>query len=258
VFILNLDTDLTRLTFRRGEMTVAGWAPLNGGFRTGIKTIANWTAPERKNATAQDVLSDLSRRLRSHGCDPQATVGMITLVPQAFAGRATAADDLTDLAVSVFATVGLGNALAPGDEAEFNEDVEAFFSKSPPALRVGTINMIAVVNRALTEPAYFELLSVLTQSKAAFMRDLAIPSSRSSRVALGTGTDCVTVCGYTHAPRTLMYAGLHTKLGEVASRAARRALIQSLRKRLNKPQMEDASFLRYAREQFIAFRRAAI
>jgi adenosylcobinamide amidohydrolase len=102
------------------------------------------------------------------------------------------------------ATVGLGNALRPGDSAQF----------VPP---VGTINLGVVLSHRLSEGAALEALSLATAARSLAVSEAGVTSEESGAAASGTGTDCVLIA----SPATgtpLPWVGMHTKPGELLGR----------------------------------------
>jgi adenosylcobinamide amidohydrolase len=113
-----------------------------------------------------------------------------------------------NITASCLATVGLSNASRIGDEPG------AMFA-------AGTVNVLAHVDRPLTQGAMIEALSVITEARTTAIIDLGI--SLRGRIVTGTGTDCIVVA----APEDdngECYAGLHTDIGSALGRAVYRAV----------------------------------
>lgn len=109
---------------------------------------------------------------------------------------------------SCLATVGLSNASRIGDE--------------PGAMyAAGTINLLAHVDRPLSQAAMIEALSLAAEARTAAIIDLDL--RLHGRVVTGTGTDCIVVAapGGGDGER---YAGLHTDIGAALGRAVYRAV----------------------------------
>lgn len=112
------------------------------------------------------------------------------------------------------ATVGLGNALRAGD---------------PPGVagRIGTINLLVHVDRALSDEALLEANAIATEAKTAAVLEAGVRSRRTDRPATGTGTDCTAVA----SPRnhqTEIYAGKHTAIGSAVGAAVERAVSEGI------------------------------
>ncbi len=200
------------------------WAPWNGGLKTDIRLVANRTLGE--NEGYPDEASRLAqwakRDLVARGLLPKESVGMLTTVPQAAICMGSRQDRGTGLRVETFCTLGLGNALAPGDGALYNEELGT--GKTKP----GTINLIVAVNRGLAECAQYELMSVITQAKCAVLLRHGKKSRVSGNICLGTGTDCIAILAPQSHEVTLNYAGLHCKLAEVTAQSVMQAVAKAL------------------------------
>ena len=121
-----------------------------------------------------------------------------------------------DLRVGVMVTAGVcGNAQRAGEDA--GEYVEP-----------GTINIIALCNRRLSEAAMAQALMRITEAKSAALHELDIRSSYSGTPATGTGTDAVMLLGGEGNARTVSMAVGHTKLGELLARATRQAVREAI------------------------------
>jgi adenosylcobinamide amidohydrolase len=106
-------------------------------------------------------------------------------------------------AAACLATVGLGNAARVG---------------SPPMAGrpLGTINLLAHVDRPLSEGALVEAVSIAAQARTAAVIDLDL--RLDGKPVTGTGTDCIVVA----APGVdggEAFAGLHTDIGAAIGRA---------------------------------------
>ena len=168
-------------------------------------------------SSSQAVASYFRHRLKTSGLSLKQTIAMLTAVPQEALRMGSCRDSATGLTVEALCTLGLGNALAPGDPTLYNEELEIGHRQ------VGTINLMVAVNRGLTDSALVELLTVVTQAKCVTMFRHAQLSCLSGNICLGTGTDCTAILAPTRHPVTLKYAGLHCKLAEVAARATMQA-----------------------------------
>lgn len=106
------------------------------------------------------------------------------------------------------ATVGLGNAARVG---------------TPPmgGRPLGTINLLAHVDRPLTEAGLIEALSIATQARTAAILDLDL--RRDGEPVTGTGTDCIVVAAPCREGGE-NFAGLHTDIGAALGRAVQDAV----------------------------------
>jgi adenosylcobinamide amidohydrolase len=109
------------------------------------------------------------------------------------------------LSVRCIATIGLRNALRIGD---------------PPgdtAFSPGTINILLQISQPLSECASIEALSLVTEARTAAVLDGHVPSSIGTKIATGTGTDCIVLASPSRSTddTTHVYAGKHTELGHL-------------------------------------------
>lgn len=130
------------------------------------------------------------------------------------------------------ATVGLGNALRPGDPARH----------VPPA---GTINLGVVLSHRLSRGAQLEALALVSAARTLAVAEAGVTSMESGDAACGTGTDCVLVASPVRG-EALPWVGMHTKLGELIGRcvltATRRGVLAWQQKHGRKaPALRSAS-----------------
>lgn len=196
-------------------LRVLSWAPCtpDGPFSQSVHAIVNATQGRDEYVEADFAVDYCHDRLAEFGLEPERSVVLMTAVPQTYLQHEIVEFETTGLRVEVFCTAGMGNAVAPGDQALYDEDLEPI-NQAP-----GTINIIVVVNRALTDTAMLELIQVATMAKCQALFTLGQESRLSDRIALGTGTDCIALAGLAHAQQVLRFGGLSTKLGEAVSRA---------------------------------------
>mgnify|MGYP000112666810 CR=1 FL=1 len=115
------------------------------------------------------------------------------------------------------------NALCAGDPASLWET-----AGEPCPVPSGTINIFLVIGQSLAPGAMAELMLTATEAKTAVLRDLMQGSSVSESLATGTGTDgMIVICGQ-DGTSSLLNAGKHFKLGELAALAVREATTQAL------------------------------
>ena len=189
---------------------VLSWAPLNGGLAEAC-TILNHQVDIHTSSVLEPQVS-LAALVQFLGVkDP--TVGMMTGVSMERLVRTTLQVDAAMF--ECFATVGLSNALAVGDQATYSE-------------RPGTINIIVACNHPLTPPALVEAVQIVTEAKVQALYAAQIKSTVSDTLATGTGTDCVAVACPPGAP-PYQYCGKHTYLGELLGRVVGQALREGLR-----------------------------
>lgn len=112
-------------------------------------------------------------------------------------------------AVSVVATGGLGNAESAVPSAREPRKVA----------HVGTINVVAMIDRPLTLAAQVEAVSIVAEARTAAVMGFGLTMADDGRPVTGTGTDCILVA----APgdeRGMAHCGLHTPIGRALAEAA--------------------------------------
>lgn len=110
--------------------------------------------------------------------------------------------------VSVVATGGLGNA----------ESVMPAAGETQRTAKVGTINIVAVIEHPLSLAAQIEALSIVAEARTAAVMGFGLTMA-DERPVTGTGTDCILVA----APGDetgLSHCGLHTPIGRALAEAA--------------------------------------
>jgi adenosylcobinamide amidohydrolase len=128
---------------------------------------------------------------------------------------ATACRD--DVIAGAWCTAGRSNALRIGDPATAGK------------IRPGTINLALVINQPLSASAMVEALAMVTEARTAAVLDAGIRSTRTDRLATGTGTDCVAVASPLRGSAHI-YCGKHTAVGELIGKAALRSCTTALRR----------------------------
>lgn len=237
--------DFTMLSFAK-PISCLSWAPLGGGRRNGIRFVVNRTLPKNDLRPLPVLQADTEQFIAERGMRLPETVAMLTTASQKFLGCSIARNNKGLLMVAL-CTVGLGNAVAPGDHAAYDEERGQTPSSS------GTINIILTLNRNLTENAALELMHTMAMAKASIMVELGLVN-RHGQLKLATGTDCQVLCWDQDHEITLAYAGMHTRLAELAAGAVRKAMLESMAKRLGAEYSNDSELLRLARSRFTATR----
>jgi adenosylcobinamide hydrolase len=98
--------------------------------------------------------------------------------------------------------------------------------------RIGTINIILIVDGNLTEGCMVEAIKTLTEAKTVALRELDIRSQFSGDLATGTLTDSIAV-GCTKKGDPIQYAGTFTLLGELIAKCVRKAVKEAMYKQEN-------------------------
>ena len=218
VLIVQQDPQHILIRFRRPRQVLSS-SILNGGLVEAHQILnlkvpqnfhgrrSDFEPPAQTLQTYADVLD-----LKGH------TVGMMTAASmQSFRMKQSTCEDI---AVSAVVTSGLANAKRIGEPAEWR-----YVDENLP--KPGTINVITVIDAALTPAAMVEAVMMATEAKSACLQALGIQGPRSGQPATGTGTDAVAVAG-NPAGRRVIYCGKHVLLGEILGRVVMGALQSSL------------------------------
>ncbi len=210
---------------------VLSTSDINGGQNNTLTSIVNFQSVEGNghDSRFEHILSLSNQQYHQELADA------LNLDAKKMANMGTAANinnvvhvqkSYRDITVNTFVTAGVeGNALRSGDPARWYqaEDGNEFVKDS------GTINIILLLNRALTPGAQAKAATVLTEAKSAALMELAIPSKQSQHIATGTGTDQFAIASPMKSSlNTLDSASGHLKLGELIGSAVREAVIEAI------------------------------
>jgi len=207
---------------------------VNGGLHDGLQCVFNHQSCEpaghvRKDlktiiASPDEYLQGLCRR---YGL-PEKTASLGTAANMNYAAIET--ESFRGLEVTAICTGGVeGNAGRAGDPASVREHEGVF----EPLDRIGrekpgTINIILLVNRAMSSGAMVRSIVTATEAKTAVLQELAVSSRYSDGLATGTGTDQIAVACAMSAGKPLTSSGKHAKLGELIGRCVARAVRETL------------------------------
>jgi adenosylcobinamide amidohydrolase len=212
-FTIQVGKDALIVSFPAPARTLS-WAVLNGGFRRADHIVNHCVAGDLMFPAQPDRwLERAARNLALQGT----VVAMATAVGMTNAVQASKSGGGAE--VTCFATVGCGNALAVGDPAA------VAVAQAPTPLH--TINMIVLVQPALTDEALVEAIQIATEGRVRALYEAKIQSSVSNLPASGTGTDCIAVASIGSGPG-VPYCGKHTELGELIGCAAHGAVQKGL------------------------------
>jgi ABC-type Fe3+-hydroxamate transport system substrate-binding protein/adenosylcobinamide amidohydrolase len=185
------------------------------GRRTGVRTVINHgLPPPHWHALHADGPEAMSRRVCGVLGIPADSASVLHTGADASLAvvRSERHGDLTVLAL-VTAGVASNAQRAGTDEG--------------PWLEPGTINIVLITSRRLSERAMIRAIITATEAKTAALQDLDIRSSfRPGFQATGTGTDNIAVVEGDGAPAD--NAGGHCKLGELIGRAVRSAVTEAV------------------------------
>ncbi len=184
---------------------VASWAIVRGGLCT-ARRVAWLHVDDVDLDVKTDPVELLQRRLQDAGLhDAVGLLTACTLAHHQHLRRVVEGPGAGPVGVDAVATVGLHNRLAVGDP--------------PTPAAVGTINLLARIDRPVSPTALLEAMSIAVEARTAAVLGLGLPSPVSGAPSTGTGTDCVVVAAPTTGPPPLAYAGKHTALGAALGQA---------------------------------------
>jgi adenosylcobinamide amidohydrolase len=128
-----------------------------------------------------------------------------------------------DVTITVFVTAGATVAVTAGEQAA---------SKSGQVQKIGTINIIVIVDGNLTDGSMVEVVKTATEAKTVAIRELDIRSRFSGDLATGTLTDSVVV-SCTKRGKPIQYAGTFTIIGELIGKCVREGVKKAIFKQEN-------------------------
>ena len=127
-----------------------------------------------------------------------------------------------DVNLAVFVTAGATVAVTAGEPASSKSQYH----------KVGTINIVIVVDGNLTEGSMVEVVKTATEAKTVAIRELDIRSRFSGDLATGTLTDSVAVA-CTKKGDPIQYAGTFTIIGELIGKCVREGVKTAIYKQEN-------------------------
>ncbi len=168
-----------------------------GGGRRHVRSVVHLQVPLAYAGNRPE--RDLRRAARALALEGP-TIGLMTAVDlvetQLFAARAG------DAEVRALITVGLRNASRPGEATVGGP---------------GTINVVLLCARRLSEAAAIELAMLVSEAKAATIVEAGI-RTHNGRSASGTSTDAIAILWRRGAGREFRHAGSATEIGAVVGR----------------------------------------
>jgi len=197
-------------------------APWGGGFGN-HRSILNRQVD--KSYDCSDPVAEMAQFLREEGREPDETAGLLTAARVRDYGfcamdNAEQAGFAPDEALSVqsWVTAGLGNTARAGA------------SLKPDELFPGTINMIVLIDGALSDHAMANCVITATEAKVAALQELGVRVRGNATLsATGTTTDAMVIAA-TGRGRQRDYAGTATWLGYLIGRTVYEAMLESGRK----------------------------
>jgi len=221
-----------------GLRGVLSTSALNGGYREDLEGVFNndcnpgpGMAASLKAPTYEEHLALVAAEM---GLDPQTAAGLSTAA--AMENLVIITEKYGQLEVTAIVTGGVEhNGGRAGDPASYEE-------------KLGTINIILVIEANLPSYTLARALITLTEAKSAALQELMASSCYSSGIATGSGTDGAIIISNRESPLSLQDAGKHSKLGELIGQAVKKAVKEALEKQTGlSAQSQHAVFARLKR-----------
>lgn len=186
---------------------------LGGGFQTPHHVI---NLQVDKGYSGTDPVEDIKTVGRKMGLSTDESVGMMTAALVKHVAVVNEEDE--EVSVTAVVTAGVSNAMAAGG--------------TPPPFtpyRVGTINIIVLIDGNLTEGGMVNAVIMATEAKTMALQDFQVRDVFSGEAASGTSTDAVVVA-VTGKGEKLSYAGAATQIGGMIGRTVRKGVGEALRR----------------------------
>jgi adenosylcobinamide hydrolase len=153
----------------------------------------------------------LADEARARGLDPATVIGMLT------AADVGAAQAHRRGPASVHATVGISQPLAAAGRLPRR------------VARVGTINLVVLVDAALSDAALVGAIQTATEAKAQALADAGVAAANHEGPATGTATDSICIAALPGA--TEPFAGPVTPIGAAIAASVHAAVLAGARAR---------------------------
>jgi adenosylcobinamide amidohydrolase len=193
----------------------------NGGLRE-ANAILNIQVPEGLGSDANDVHWSpddfLNQQVEQLNLPKDKTIALMTAAKMQ--NLAVCSEMCGGTAVTVFATAGKTVAVTAGEPTA---------SRGGDLKKLGTINVILLVDGNLSDACMVETVKTMTEAKTVALRELDLRSQFSGDLATGTLTDSVAV-GCTKRGEVIQFAGTFTLLGELIGKCVRMAVKSAMYK----------------------------
>ena len=210
----------------KGERKVVSSGPLNGGYREDLKCVFNndsnpgaGIACTMKGETYEEHMMITATEL---GLDGKFASGLCTAA--SMDNVSIKEEEFEDVKVTAIVTGGIDvNGGRAGDPASYVER-----NKKISKLKLGTINIILVIDADLAEGTMVRSVVTATEAKTAGITELMAGSMYSRGLATGSGTDGIIVVSNPSSDNKLTDAGKHSKLGELIGLSVKSAVKEAL------------------------------
>lgn len=254
----NSNTLLVKFASKKSGI-VSSW--LNGGYNEDLAAVFNHQLSQENIDKYED--SGILNFLKDLSCDFYKNLDLRT---NKLSGLITSAkienfaidcQRYRDIEVVAITTAGVRvNAVSAGDLASYYEingqydlDIGELSSennyddkkddledKNP--IKLGTINIIVLINTKLDESSLLLAEMIAIEAKTVALRDLMASSNYSLEVATGTGTDGIAIFSNLDSENTIENVSKHAKIGELIAKV----VIESIKGSLAKVQWLTPSY----------------
>lgn len=211
----------------RTPLKILSSAPVGGGLNKSSRIMI---LKVDKNFN-EDPVEHFKSRRESVGCGEA-----VCLMTAADLTKAEVVSEIGSFKVAVVATAGVSNASSICDSFPLNH--------------IGTINIVVIVDRQLTEGCMTNIIMSATEAKCRALNSLDIRSVSSGEQATGTSSDAIVVASLGRGD-ALRYAGSATELGRVVGKCVEKAVRSAVMKHDNL--VPERPLLRRLEERGIAF-----
>ncbi|UWG96929.1 adenosylcobinamide amidohydrolase [Dehalobacter sp. DCM] len=217
--------------FFNDERKALSTSHLNGGYRDDLKYVFNHNINSgmgmKQDITCDNYEEHMRLLANELGLDPNASAGLLTAASMENAAiRSETYEDLTVTAIVTGGVVMNGGRV--GDPAFFHER-----QGETVEIKHGTINILLYIDANLPAETMTRALMTCTEAKTAALQELLAGSCYSRGLATGSGTDGAVIICNSKSPSRLIYAGKHSKLGELIGRTVKEAVKEALRLETN-------------------------
>jgi len=200
-------------------LDVLSSAVLNGGFTKANGIINVHVSEDRNEEIHNNPENLLKTTVVKLGLNPEKVVGIMTIADL----RKVEVFDQTNqnTTLSAFVTAGVGCSATAGESTVSKRDSHI--------KKVGTINIILLVDGNLTESCMVDAVKTATEAKTVAMRELDVRSYFSGDLASGTVTDAIIVA-CTKRGKPVKYAGTATLMGEMIGKVVKESVKKAIQK----------------------------
>lgn len=216
---------------------------LNGGYKTNFKSLFNMhLSTELINRIDMNTIDEfLAETAESISLDPDKSTCLLTHAETRNSSIVTR--EFKKVSVTAITTAGTRvNAVRAGDDASYYEENHNYYSLKNNE-KIGTINIILLINSKLNENSLINGIVTATEAKAAVLEELMIPSQYSDGIATGTGTDGIIIISDSKSDNVLENTGKHSKLGELIACAVKDSVRNALVKQMSLSSTTQSSVL---------------